>query len=146
VIYRIDRVRVAVRGRGDLAEQFGDRQALVGSRHLVGHLAVSEEMHVPHLVVADLQRPRDAVQNGLGHVPVATLLEIGVPGGADTREHGHLLAPQPARSAPADEREAHVPRVHPLSPTAQEPAELAPAVSLVRHGVSGGVSPGGRLR
>ena len=74
---------------------------------------------------------------------LATLLEADVVVGADTGDGGQLL-PAQARDPPSPQvRDAHVLRLHPLTPGAQE---LADPVLAVHHidGTQSGLRPGGR--
>jgi hypothetical protein len=89
------------------------------------NLAMSKNMHMTPLIFGQLQDPCDAVENGRGHLLAAPLFQVRVPGGAYARENRDLLAPQPRRSAPASDGETDFPRVHLLTPGAQEPRKLS---------------------
>ena len=94
---------------------------VVGERELRSR----EREQRPALGGVEPQRAGERVEHLRRRVDVAPLLEPRVPGHADPRQRGELLAPQAGRpAAPAVVRESDVRRRQPRPPRAQERPQL----------------------
>ena len=114
---RLQLVEDQLHGRGD------DLAVLVAFRR--GRTGEAEKVGV--LVLVEAQRARDGLQDLLGRVDVAALLEPRVPGDADSGELRDLLAAQPRRPAPPDQRQADLLGRDPRATAAQEVRQLMAA-------------------
>ena len=83
-------------------------------------------------VAVEAQRAGQCVEDLLGRVRAAALLEADVVVDAHAREHRDLLAPQPLDAATAEIRDADVLGAHERAPRAQELAEGVGGVHSLR--------------
>src|ERR1051326_4180657 len=99
------RIRVMI-GYGDhLGQQVVDRY-LFRDRPRSYDMPEHQDMHVPALILAQPENPRDAVEDRWRNLAAAPLLQVGVPGGTDPGEYRDFLAPQPRRATAARGRQA----------------------------------------
>lgn len=88
--------------------------------------------------VIKTKRVCQCIQNLRGGADVASLFQPGIPGRADTGDHGELFAPKSRRAAAEPVRQADIGRAQTLTTGTQEGRELAAAgferVQLLIHG------------
>ena len=85
------------------------------------------------LVGVQAERPSQRLDHRVGRVDALALLQPGVVGDADPRQHGQLLAPQPGHAPGAVRRQTDVVGCQSCAPGPQELAEV-PSTSCLRSG------------
>jgi hypothetical protein len=105
-------------------------------------------VQIAALVLGQPEHPRQAVQDLRGRVDVTSLLQVGVPGGAEPGQHRDLLAAQPGDPAPAAGGQPDLLRGQLRAPGGEEIPDLVAVVGSLLHAFHGNrrvrASGGGR--
>lgn len=116
----------------DLPEHLADLH-LFAERARGNDVSERKNMHVPALILGQLQDPRDAVKHGRRYLTAASLLQVRVPGGAEPGENRDFLPPKPRGPAAARRWQADIVWPEPLPPRSQERGEFL-VLPPARHG------------